>query len=304
MFDRLLAAPLVLSLPWAIGQILRDRWWLSGLCFYLPSPLLALALGVAAITLWRRRRSQLAKASLLVALLPAAVTFGVENQWRAPAQETETTVDQAATDPLTLVHWNIFRGFLGWDRIQAELASHPADVYVLSELPEIIRSDRVAVLPGGYSMIRDGLLGVACKGFIEHRTEKPPSPLRLIHAACQVADRELTVLAVDLPSGLHYARRPFIEEVAHWMHHYSPDIVVGDFNAPRRSIGLSPPPEGYAHAYHLAGHGWSYSWPVPIPVMAIDQCFVSRRIQPLGYSLSSHWLSDHRIQTLTFAPPP
>ena len=298
MADRLLAIPLALSVLWIVGQLVRDRWWITGLCFYLPAPLLMIALAIAAVLLWRRRRRRLGIASMVAALLATAVTLGVENRWgKAPPAAVEA-------NELTVVHWNIFRGFLGWDRIQHELAARTADVFVLAELPEVIRTDRVAVLGEGFSMIRDGLLGVACRGFIEHRTERPSSDLRLIHAACQVREDELTVLAVDLPSGLHYARRPMIEEVLHWMHHYRPDVVVGDFNAPRRSIGLSPLPEGYSHAYHRVGHGWSYTWPVPLPMLAIDQCLLSQRVKPIRYELENHRLSDHRIQTLTFSLPP
>lgn len=298
MTDRLLVSPLLLSVPWFAGQLLRDRWWLTGLGFYLPSPGLAVALAGAAVALWQRGRRRLARVSLLVALLPAAATVGLENHWRLP------TVVAGSDDAVTVVHWNVFRGFLGWDRIQAELAEHPADVYVLSELPELIRTDRVAVLGEGYSMIRDGLLGVACRGFVEGRTLEPPTPLRMIHAVCQIGDRELKVLAVDLPSSPRYARRPLLAEVARWTRHYRPDVVIGDFNAPRRSIGLSPPPEGYAHAYRRAGHGWSYTWPLPLPMLAIDQCLVSQKARPLDYTLSAHWLSDHRLQTLVLEPPP
>ncbi len=313
--DLLLTAPLLLVLPWTIGQLLRDRWWMTGLCFYIPSPLLLGALLLAAGLAWRRRRRYLAAVSLAAALAPAIVVGAFENRWRMPespgpgAQYSRapanrpTTDGSLAADTLTLVHWNVFRGFLGWDRIKSELAEHPADIYVISELPEKIRSEHVAVLGEGFSMIRDYKLGIACKGFLDGRSKRPESHLGLIYAVCQVGDQAVSVLAVDLPAGLTTPRRPGLEAVAGWIEHYQPDLVAGDFNAPRRSSTLANLPTGYSHAYQRVGSGWSYTWPVPLPVWAIDHCLLSPRVQPLNYTLSSSVLSDHRIQTLEFSMP-
>jgi endonuclease/exonuclease/phosphatase family metal-dependent hydrolase len=80
-----------------------------------------------------------------------------------------------------------------------------------------------------------------------------------------------------------------------------PDIIVGDFNAPRRSRALCPLPEGFSHAYDDAGCGWSYTWPVPCPVLAIDQCITGSRVKALKYDLGVSRHSDHRMQILDFA---
>ncbi|MEM7583692.1 MAG: endonuclease/exonuclease/phosphatase family protein [Acidobacteriota bacterium] len=291
----LVSLPLIAVVPWAVGQVLRDRWWLSGLCFYLPSPLLGAALLIAAAFAWRSQRKPLAAASLLAALAPAAVTATLENRWAEPP----TAATPANT--YTLVHWNVFRGLLGWQSVQDELAERPADIYVISELPESIRSERVAVLGDGFSMIRDYKLGLACRGFVDGRSERPNSDLGLIYAVCQVGDQQLSVLAVDLPASLTTARRPGLETVNRWIQHYQPDLVAGDFNAPRRSGALTDLPSGYSHAYHRVGRGWSYTWPFPLPLWAIDHSLLGPRVQPLSYDLAGSRLSDHRIQTFRFA---
>ncbi len=297
----LLTVPLLAVLPWTIGQLLKDRWWLSGLCFYIPSPLLCGSLVIAAVLAWARQRRWLAVTSLLTALAPAAVVGTLENRWHF---EDIPSASPRARDTFTLVHWNVFRGFLGWDRIQRELAAHPADIYVVSELPESIRSERVAVLGEGFSMIRDYKLGVACKGFLEGHIERPKSDFGLIYTVCQVGDQAMSVLAVDLPASVTIARQPGLETVAGWIAHYQPDLVVGDFNAPRRSPTLARLPTGYSHAYHRVGSGWSYTWPVPLPMWAIDQCILGPRVRPIRYQLSNSRLSDHRIQSFEFSMPP
>src|SRR5262249_21619073 len=106
-----------------------------------------------------------------------------------------------------------------------------------------------------------------------------------------------------LPSSLAIERAPLLARVRGLIEEGRPDLVVGDFNAPRRSLGLSELPDGYAHAYDAAGTGWSYSWPVPIPLWAIDQCVVGPRVEALRYDLRSTAASDHRLQRLEFRQP-
>jgi endonuclease/exonuclease/phosphatase family metal-dependent hydrolase len=80
------------------------------------------------------------------------------------------------------------------------------------------------------------------------------------------------------------------------------DVILGDLNAPRRSRALTPPPPGFVHAYDAAGSGWSATWPVPLPLWAIDQCLVGPRLQVVGYRLGFRRGSDHRMQVVDMVP--
>lgn len=80
-----------------------------------------------------------------------------------------------------------------------------------------------------------------------------------------------------------------------------PFWVVGDFNAPRRSRALCELPAGYRHAYDTAGTGCGYTWPVPIPMYALDHSLHSASIVPVRYTLESSVYSDHRLQIFDFA---
>ena len=113
----------------------------------------------------------------------------------------------------------------------------------------------------------------------------------------------LILVAVNLSSSLSFHRDPGLQALCEGMQRVQPDIVVGDFNAPRRSRALEPLPKGFRHAYDCAGSGWSYTWPVPCPVYAIDQCIVGSRVRPIRYFLVSTLRSDHRAQVMDFAVP-
>jgi endonuclease/exonuclease/phosphatase family metal-dependent hydrolase len=115
-----------------------------------------------------------------------------------------------------------------------------------------------------------------------------------------VGARPLTLLLGHLPSSLLIARHPRLQEIRSLIEMHHPDLIVGDFNTPRRSWVFAHLPKGYAHAYDVAGSGWSYTWPVPCPLWAIDQCIVGPRVEAIRYELHSKWASDHRLQRLQF----
>lgn len=114
--------------------------------------------------------------------------------------------------------------------------------------------------------------------------------------------RPITLLVLDLPSYVYVARNPLLRELNSLIERHQPDLVIGDFNAPRRSRALADLPAGYAHAYHTAGGGWGATWPVPLPVYDLDHCLHGPRIVPAHYRLGGmSGNSDHRYQVFDFS---
>ncbi|MDQ1347436.1 MAG: vancomycin resistance protein VanJ, partial [Acidobacteriota bacterium] len=116
----------------------------------------------------------------------------------------------------------------------------------------------------------------------------------------------LGVLAVNVISSPRIPRDPLLERVVEMIERRSPDVVLGDFNAPRRSRALARLPAGFRHAYDAAGSGWSATWPARLPLLAIDQTIVGPRLEVRAYSLHTTRISDHRLQLteLDFRVPP
>jgi vancomycin resistance protein VanJ len=292
-------------LIWCIGQILRDSSWLSGLAFYLPSPCLAagllLAAGLSAFQKWRESRVY-----LTLAIAPIWAVLMIENQWVTP--------DVSAISPaesFRIVHWNICHGLPGWKSQKAAIIALDPDLIVLSETTKEVSAD---VFPGYQTLPVQNML-VAC------RMPTDPSPQRLrarmtasghlvsggsvkaFLVKCPVGEETLEVMIADHTSNPRVWRDPELRRLTAAIDQYQPDIVVGDLNAPRRSLALQVLPNGYRHAYESAGAGWSYTWPVPFPCLAIDQCLISASVNPADYQLKSTLLSDHRIQILDFRWP-
>ncbi len=281
-----------------MGQTFRDYHWATAYCFYFPSPLAAAALLGVSAALCATRKARSAIAAGVLALAPLSFVVAVENQWLPPHAP-----DQRGS--LRLVHWNVGWGIAGWERIARALEARHADLYVISEVPGKRGYQEIkqiaARFGADYSVLNLSSLAVVAKGHLglsKCFSEKKPEIFAVNWYPG--GERAIRLLVVDVPSAILTERAPILSWVRDCIRDDQPDLVVGDFNAPRRSRAIDELPAGYRHAYAEAGAGWSYTWPASIPLLAIDQCIVGRAIAAHRYRLRSTGLSDHRMQQLDF----
>jgi vancomycin resistance protein VanJ len=282
---------------WLAGQAFRDVTLLTSLLFYIPSPALVVALACGTCyAAWNR---QWATAILLAGLAAAPVfaVLAVENRLCA---RQGGVPDEGA---LRLVHWNVFGGRFGWEKVQQTLRDSRPDICVLAEIPKNADIDVIARSFGkDWSGLAFGDLAVLARGSLQEGAWlQEDDGVEVYGVVWQSPQGPCRVLVVDLASSVLCPREPRLHIVRKLMTEWRPDIVVGDFNAPRRSRALCPLPAGFVHAYEAVGSGWSYSWPLPCPVYAIDQCIAGDRVAPLAYALESSRQSDHRWQLFDFA---
>lgn len=281
---------------WCTGQLARDRTWLTGLMFYIPA--VPACLGMFFVAVWNLLAKQrvIGWGFFAGALLAGYVACQVDNQMFRPSP----TVADAGQH--TLVHWNALDGDLNWPGAQQHLVQQHADIYVLSEPPDAAALERLRTSLGSdYSAQRLGNMAMVARGSMSEFESLVQSKRIEVHTFEWAVDGQvLRMFGVDLVSSIFVARDPLLRQVNALIATYKPDIIVGDFNAPRRSLGLCDLPAGYRHAYNECGAGPGYTWPVPIPVYALDQCILGVRIAPTSYNLSTTW-SDHRVQTLKFS---
>jgi endonuclease/exonuclease/phosphatase (EEP) superfamily protein YafD len=285
-----------LWLAWVIGQVLRDRTWLTGLCFYIPSVAVAAIAAAFAIGCLGVRAYRRALGALLLAVPPLVMIVAVENRW------VRTVVPAPGRSMLKVVHWNIGYAIYGWQRVRGAIMSERADLVVISEVPGGATANfLVSELGTGYTGLRLSSMAVLATGPLRNpRRWIDDGELRAYSVTWESREGPVEVLAVDLASDPLMARDPVLQRLTALIEQVHPDLVVGDFNAPRRSRALSPLPAGYVHAYDAVGCGWSATWPLPCPVLAIDQCLVGARLRPVRYDLVTTGASDHRQQVLEF----
>lgn len=298
---------LVLLGLWIMGQIVRDRYAATEILFHLPAPVVA-GSGLALLLLlllcrWRR----CAGGILLLSLWPVLTVVCRDNHWRVPQSSRPADV---AGKPLRLVHWNVAYGIFGWPDVVDRIVEQQPDVVILSEPPQ---NDELPGNPWLQDLSRrlreagwdrceihyDESLAILSSFPIHKRERAVFLQGEGLLFGLDVGGDEFQLMAVDLPSSIRRHRDPLLAHVELLVNLNRPDLVVGDFNAVRQATRLQNLPAGYRHAYDTVGAGWSYTWPLPVPVLAIDQCFFSPRIEPVAYSLFAG-RSDHRAQRFDF----
>lgn len=281
----------VFFLIWVFGRIARDQWWLSGLAFYIPTPVVTGSL--VALLAWELKGQRLrgAAATALFIAVCLSSLVGSENRFVPAAARA------APRNSIRAVHWNVRFGKAGWREAREYLRELEADLYVLSESPREIEK---SAFPGYESAFLGGMT-VFARGDVELLGYVSTQPWLFLQALrCTVGTQELLLLAADFPSDILVHRDPLLEELNRQIESYQPDLIFGDLNAPRDSLRLTRLPEGYAHAYNEIGSGWSYTWPMPLPVYSLDHCIFGPRVEPHEYQLGWTLLSDHRPQIFDF----
>jgi vancomycin resistance protein VanJ len=306
---------LTLFAIWTVGQIARDRTLVTAWAFYLPSALVTGALILLAIVESLRRRWRRAGLLLGLALLPAAAVLLLENRWwprSAPAPDAMSGAEAGAasgTGPadLRVVAWNAADFPRGVERAAAVLRPLDADLVLLSEAPGKPPHELERQLGGELRLTTVGAMALFARGElldVEWLAREDALQAALLRWA--VDGRTLGVLAVNVISSPRIPRDPLLGRVVRMMERRSPDLVLGDFNAPRRSRALARLPAGFRHAYDAGGSGWSATWPARLPLLAIDQTIVGPGLVVRAYSLRTTRISDHRLQVteLDFRVPP
>lgn len=281
---------------WLVGQVFRDGNRITALCFFVPSLFYAAVLLVAACLAWLCTCRRIALASVILCLAPALSVLLVENRWHHPS----ATADPAHR--LRLVHWNVGGASGRTKPILERLKPHNADIYVLSEVYRKHAMDEIAAgLGKDYSVCQVRRMGIISRGQAKLVMAKERIKGRGYFVEWASRAGQMMLFAVDLPSRPPYYRGRWLWEVRERVYAIKPDIVVGDFNASRRTRALTSLPPGYVHAYNEAGAGWSATWPNHFPLWDLDQCMAGPRLRPLRYHLETTAVSDHRMGVFDFA---
>lgn len=72
------------------------------------------------------------------------------------------------------------------------------------------------------------------------------------------------------------------------------DLIVGDFNTPYESVHFNDYKTNYT-SFHDYGQGFSATWPFGIPLLELDQIYVSKRFAPLLLQKKYYDVSDHAM---------
>jgi len=289
-----LAACLV---PLAVRLVFRDRIaGLAALTYATPVCVLAAlaALACALAAYGGRRRLAAATAALAGALGVWAVAGEVSLHPNAGSGRYRGLL------------WNVDHGHLGWDRVAARVRAEDPDIAAFIDAgrsPGAASTALASVLQDRNIYWWNDVLALAVRGRI---TDARYYPLGLgSHAGVahvEIDGRRLTVVVVHPRSSPTESRGPAFAQLESLLASLDgePLLVLGDFNTPSDSVFFDPLRAHLHSAFETVGMGFAGSWPMPIPLLAIDQVWSSDSLSMRSCHLSGSSASDHRLVAFSF----
>ncbi|MHA3773381.1 endonuclease/exonuclease/phosphatase family protein [Verrucomicrobiota bacterium sgz303538] len=280
----------------AIGVLLRLIGWrdrFAGLSLvYYSTPWAVIAAGFAALAVYARWRQQ-----MRTALVRGLVAIAAGVAWLATCWYMGSP--SSASPDFRLVLWNVRNNGRGFDGIAARLKEFSPDVIALAEagthLSDIPRwrgafpEYAVERLPGQMLSMSKGGLQRGSNGLLD------AGSFYGIHTT-QIRGRQVTVVQTDINAEPRRSREAALKKLTELVreHFGEPLIVLGDFNTPRQSWHLDPIRGMLTHAFEAHGSGLADTWPIPCPVLSLDQVWVSPQLEVVSCRQGWSLLSDHR----------
>lgn len=280
---------------------LRDRFDPLALVYYTtPWPMIAAGLAVLAAHHWRLGNKHRVRRYVL--LTAGAIFVWVALGWHS---QPET----AGVPHLRVVLWNVSRPDALLPRAAAWLRKQDADVIALAEAHPNDGSNlqrwqgeflsyRIADLPANMLCLVRGEILDANSGSLDGNSSYGRLRVR-------VRGREFILVQADLMARPLASRRKPLAELADLLQRdlKQPLIVLGDFNTPSDSAHFDRFRRSLTNCATAAGKGFAETWPLPLPVLTLDQIWISPALRPLKFRAGGALLSDHRpvVAEIAFA---
>ena len=282
----------------------RDSLTATAVLYYAtPWPVLATMLVLLAGGLRLRNRSRWTYPLASVGLIALAA-------WMALSHSTATAVGVQANS-LTCLTWNTDHGQAGWNRIAETIRSEATDLVCLVEAgsaePEHERFWLSAFPDHASGGLGSGMLLLVRNGTVRQTRSGSldgTARFRQFDVCCR--GESLVLVVVDVKSTPWVSRQTALEKLARLVTAIEdrPVLVTGDFNTPTDSAWFDSWRPALKNAWEEAGEGFRPTWPVPLPVLDLDQCWGNRRVVFLHCRTAWSSRSDHRQLITRFAINP
>ncbi len=118
----------------------------------------------------------------------------------------------------------------------------------------------------------------------------------VLSARAELPGGAVRVAVVDFHASPHTSRYVPMTALRKWIAKHVREehvILLGDFNTPTDSAHFAWMRGSYRQAFDVAGRGYMPTWPMPAPVMCLDQIWVGRPLTVLRARKGASRLSDH-----------
>ncbi len=267
-----------------------DRFLWTAPLAYFP-PVLAVVITAAGFIFLKQQRN-LFTLSIVPAI--ASVIFLESPFFNAPP------VRQSRPETIRILHWNIWSGRRGIERIVNEISRHDPHVICLNE-PKRSRAEKS--YPPYAKLFEQATREewhAWTESFMAILSKYPVEQLRSINgpgyqgllARIKSPAQGHKILLLDISPRITSSRQSIFQQIIRELKSFDPEVIVGDFNTPAHAHSLSR----LRNHYEDVAAKWTYTWPTPMPMMRLDYVFLKRGISGSNYQYGWTLLSDHAFQ--------
>lgn len=294
------AGALIVCTAWWIGVVWKDEYRAT-LWFYFIPAIAVIVFGLMWLFLTLRHRFRLVQLYVFFTMIGCFVkVLVIDHAWNRPPSSLPD-------DNIRILHWNTAWGALGVESIVRTMQLDEPDIIMISEPPRLDMISDIAYHALGMEHIfTDAGMTIASHYPVTYLGPVPLDAGVAWHVRVDTDHGPLEFIAADLISRPNLHRHGPLKGLASWIAartNQLPVVMVGDFNTPHDSDALKPLRKIMRHAYDVRGRGWPYTWPVPLPVFAIDHTWVGPSITVNDYHLKVARYSDHKRQIADISLP-
>lgn len=288
----------------SVRSILADRIpYISTFYYATPLPLLSgLAVMSALVNICiKHRRYTMVWCFAAVTLISWT---GFESLHAAPTHSQNSNHKN-----IRIAFWNVGRGLGGWSTIVQEMQSWDADVIGIVEAG--VKEGRQREFWQQYFPDYDvSMLGgefvLLVKGTSDECTPGTFGPLgKYREIGVNIDGAEFDVMLIDISSAPFISRESTMNAMAELMSQKTdrPALLMGDFNTPTNSVHFAGLRQSWTNAFEAVGRGYAPTWPVPAPMLVLDQIWYNGKIDATHCVLEWSTGSDHRPVLVEIMPP-
>ncbi len=229
---------------------------------------------------------------LIFLLIGMAIYFFMHNFGMAKKESSQA-------DNSHILFWNVAQSQpLPTDIIIKHINANSPEIVALGEAFKVSKSDLdilKASFPGYEFKILYGTMLIAVKGSINDVVyEAEAEVYRLNYITATINKKQIRIVLVDIYASPLLNKEIPLNIIHDFIEMHEVDVLIGDFNTPYESVFFTEYKTNF-NSFHPYSIGMTYTWPIPLPLIEIDQIWLSKRYQPLSLQKFSYKNSDHKL---------
>lgn len=269
--------------------VIKDRYFFTGIIFYSTPFPLVLAFGYFINLLFYKTK----KVLVFLALLNIGLTiYFFAHYFGSIHKPLDGKIH-------TALFWNVAQNQpLPTGTLIKNIKSTNSDIVALVEAVNVSNEDLDILsnaLPEYQFRPLYGTMLVGVRGHIETiKFKAKNSVYKLNHITALIDGEKKNIVIIDINAVPMIDKAISIGYIDSYLQKHRADIILGDFNTPYESIFLDAFKSDYKslHPYSI---GMTSTWPLPFPVIEIDQIWLERSYQPIQLKKYAFPESDHKL---------